>query len=138
MMAAGRRISANEAMQLGVVSRVVPAADLDAAIDETVEALLAFLSATLAFGKEAFYAVADMDIDTALDYLQIGLTALGMIEDSKEGVAAFREKRDPKWTGHGPIGQPVDAKACATNSSSCASRNGPKTRLMTTPSEPIR
>ena len=100
MMATGRRISANEAMQLGVVSRVVPAAALDAAVDETVAALLAYSPATLALGKEAFCAVADMDIDTALDYLQLGLTALGMTEDSKEGIAAFMDKRDPKWTGH--------------------------------------
>ncbi len=100
MMATGRRISANEAMQLGVVSRVVPASALDAAVDETVTALLAYSPATLALGKEAFYAVADMDIDTALDYLQLGLTALGMTEDSKEGIAAFMDKRDPKWTGH--------------------------------------
>jgi len=100
MMATGRRISANEAMQLGVVSRVVPAAALGAAVDETVAALLAYSPATLALGKEAFYAVADMDIDTALDYLQVGLTALGMTEDAKEGIAAFMEKRDPKWTGH--------------------------------------
>lgn len=99
MMATGKRISADEAMRLGVVSRVVPGTDLDAAVDETVEALLTYSAATLALGKEAFYAVADMDVDTALDYLQTGLTALGMTADAREGIAAFVEKRDPKWTG---------------------------------------
>jgi enoyl-CoA hydratase/carnithine racemase len=99
MMATGRRISAEEAMRLGVVSRVVPAADLDAAIDETVDALVASSPATLALGKETFYAMVDMDLDTALDYLQAGLTGLATTEDAAEGISAFIEKRDPEWKG---------------------------------------
>ncbi len=100
MMATGRRITAAEALLLGVVSRVVPADRLDAAVDETVEALLQHSSATLALGKEAFYAVADMDLDTALDYLHTGLTAIGTTQDAKEGIAAFGAKRKPEWRGH--------------------------------------
>ncbi len=99
MMATGRRISADEAMRLGVVSRVVPAADLDSAVDETVEALLRYSPATLALGKSAFYAIEDMDLDTALDHLHIGLTAAGTTEDAAEGIAAFIGKRDPDWKG---------------------------------------
>lgn len=99
MMATGRRISADEAMRLGVVSRVVPLDDLDAAVDETVAALVAYSPATLALGKEAFYAVADMDVDSALDHLHTGLTALSTTQDAAEGVAAFADKRDPDWTG---------------------------------------
>jgi enoyl-CoA hydratase len=99
MMATGRRISADEAMRLGVVSRVVPAADLDSAVDETVEALVRYSPATLALGKSAFYAIEDMDLDTALDHLHIGLTATGTTEDAAEGIAAFIGKRDPDWKG---------------------------------------
>lgn len=99
MMATGRRISAEEAMRLGVVSRVVPAADLDSAVDETVDALLRYSPATLALGKSAFYAIEDMDLDTALDHLHIGLTATGTTEDAAEGIAAFIGKRDPDWKG---------------------------------------
>jgi enoyl-CoA hydratase/carnithine racemase len=99
MFATGRRITAAEAGQLGVVSRVVAADELDAAIDETVAALLESSPATLALGKEAFYAVADMDLDTALDYLHTGLTALGMTDDAKEGIEAFGERRAPEWKG---------------------------------------
>jgi enoyl-CoA hydratase/carnithine racemase len=97
MMATGRRISADEAMRLGVVSRVVPAGGLDAAVDETVDALLQYSSATLALGKSAFYAIEDMDLDTALDHLHMGLTAVGTTEDAFEGIAAFVAKRDPEW-----------------------------------------
>jgi enoyl-CoA hydratase/carnithine racemase len=99
MMATGRRISAEEALRLGVVSRVVSAADLDDAVGETVGALLRSSPATLALGKSAFYAIEDMDIDSALDHLHIGLTATGTTEDASEGIAAFVDKRDPIWKG---------------------------------------
>jgi len=99
MMATGRRITAAEAHQLGVVSRVVAREHLDATVDEIVDRLLSQSAATLALGKHAFYAVADMDFDTALDHLHVGLTAAAMTEDAVEGVAAFKEKRDPDWVG---------------------------------------
>ena len=99
MMATGRRISAEEALRLGVVSRVVSAADLDSAVDETVHALVRYSPATLALGKSAFYAIEDMDLDTALDHLHIGLTATGTTEDAAEGIAAFIGKRDASWKG---------------------------------------
>ena len=99
MMATGRRVTAAEAHALGVVSRVVEASDLDGAVDEVVARLLALSPSTLALGKRSFYAVADMDLDAALDHLHIGLTAVGMTEDAVEGVAAFVEKRAPAWRG---------------------------------------
>ncbi len=97
MMATGRRIGAAEARDLGIVSRVVPDDELDAAVDETVESLAQYSAAALAMGKDAFYATAGMDFETALDHLQAGLTAVAMTADAAEGVAAFNEKRDPEW-----------------------------------------
>lgn len=99
MMLEGRRITATEARKLGIINRVVATGDLDAAVDETVERLLAKSPSSLALGKTAFYAVADMDFDTALDYLHTGLTAVALTEDAAEGIAAFTEKRDPEWKG---------------------------------------
>jgi enoyl-CoA hydratase/carnithine racemase len=99
LMLTGRRISAEEALRIGIVSRVVPRADLDATIDETVQQLSAASPATLALGKDAFYAVEDMSLDAALDHLHIGLAALAATEDAAEGVASFVEKREPKWRG---------------------------------------
>ena len=47
-------------------------------------------------GRDAFNTVAGLDLDAALDYLQAGLTAVALTDDSREGVAAFMEKRSPR------------------------------------------
>ncbi len=99
LMLTGRRLPADEAMRLGVVSRVVPGTELDAAVDETVAALAAKSPATVRLGRDAFYAVADMDFDAALEHLQTGLTAVALTEDAAEGIAAFLQKRPPEWRG---------------------------------------
>jgi len=99
LMMTGRRLNADEAMRLGLVSRVVPPADLDGAVDETVDSLASKSSAVLRMGRDAFYAAQDMDFDAALDYLHNGLTGVALTDDAAEGVAAFLEKRDPRWGG---------------------------------------
>jgi enoyl-CoA hydratase/carnithine racemase len=99
LMLTGRRISAEEAMRLGVVSRVVSTANLDDAIDETVDRLAALSPAVLALGKDSFYAIEDLPLDAALDYLHTGLTTVSMTEDAAEGVSSFVEKRRPEWRG---------------------------------------
>ena len=99
LMMTGRRITAAEALALGVVSRVVPRGGLDAMVDETVDALASVSPALVRMGRDAFYAVQDMDFDAALEYLHNGLTAVAMTEDAAEGIAAFLQKRAPEWKG---------------------------------------
>jgi enoyl-CoA hydratase/carnithine racemase len=99
MMLTGRRFDAAEAVDLGIINRVVPATELDRAVAETSVALAERSSAVVSFGKAAFYAVEDMDLDTALDHLHIGLTTVASTEDAKEGVKAFLEEREPHWRG---------------------------------------
>jgi len=99
MMLAGRIIDAADAREMGLVTRVVPADDLDAAVGETATSLASKSPAALALGKSSFYAMDGMDIDTALDHLHIGLTATSFTDDAREGVQAFLDKREPEWTG---------------------------------------
>lgn len=99
MMLTGRIITPEEAQRLGAVSRVVPRAQLDDAVDEVVSAVLDLSPTTLMLGKDSFNAMADSDLDTALDRLQGGLTEIAMTDDAREGVTAFIEKREPQWGG---------------------------------------
>ena len=99
LMLTGRRLSAGEARDLGIVNRVVSPDELDETVDAVVADLIGKSPAALALGKQAFYAVADLDFDSALDHLHGGLTAIAMTADAAEGVAAFGEKREPAWRG---------------------------------------
>ena len=95
----GRRVPADEALRIGFVNRVVPAAELDAAVAELAGVLAAKSSAVLKLGRDAFYAVWDLGAADALRLLHPLLTVTTGLEDAAEGIAAFAEKRPPVWKG---------------------------------------
>jgi enoyl-CoA hydratase len=99
LMMTGRRIDAREAQRLGIAQRVVPVDELDAAVDTIAHELAQKSPLILSWGRDSFYRVLEMDADPALDYLQGMLTITSQTEDAAEGVAAFAEKRAPKWKG---------------------------------------
>jgi enoyl-CoA hydratase/carnithine racemase len=99
LMITGRRVPAAEGARLGFVQRVVPAADLDATVDALAIELAGKSPLIMRWGRDSFYRVLEMDADAALSYLQGMLTVTTQTEDAAEGVAAFAEKRAPRWKG---------------------------------------
>ena len=99
LLLTGDRISAAEAERLGLINYAVPAAELDAKVDELAAKVAAMSPAIVRLGRDAFYAMSDMSFDQALEYLQTMLTVNVGTEDAVEGVKAFLEKRDPVWKG---------------------------------------
>ena len=95
----GRRVGADEALRLGLATRVVPDARLDAEVDELAAKLVSLSPAALRLGKEAVYTMAEMEAHAALTYLREAIVLTSRTADAQEGIAAFFEKRSPKWTG---------------------------------------
>ncbi len=91
----GERWSAQEALAAGIVNRVVPAEDFDAAVADWAEKLAGKSPVIMRLGKEAMRRQLDMPFDDALDYLRAQLTLALSTEDIVEGVTAFFEKREP-------------------------------------------
>jgi enoyl-CoA hydratase len=95
----GERMSAEEALAAGIVNRVAPADEFEAAVDDWAVKLAGKSPVVMKLGKDAMYRQLDMPFEDALDYLRAQLSLVLTTEDVKEGVAAFFEKRDPEWTG---------------------------------------
>ena len=99
MMLTGRKLDAAEALAAGLVTRVVPAAELEAATYALAAELADRSPAALALGLHAFYRSQDMEIEPQLRYLEAELGHVLALDDAREGIAAFFGKRKPVWTG---------------------------------------
>jgi enoyl-CoA hydratase len=99
MLLLGERMSAEQALKAGIVNKVLPAVELDAAVDEWAAKLAGKSPAIMRLGKEAMRRQLDMPLDDALDYLRAQLSLAVSTEDAVEGVTAFFQKREPQWKG---------------------------------------
>ncbi|MBN9185529.1 enoyl-CoA hydratase [Microbacterium sp.] len=94
----GRMMGAEEAERSGLVSRVVPAADLLAEAQRTAETIAAKSLPSLYAAKAALDAAMESSLAEGLRFETQAFTALFDTADQKEGMAAFREKRSPDFT----------------------------------------
>ncbi|HSO97829.1 MAG TPA: enoyl-CoA hydratase-related protein [Solirubrobacteraceae bacterium] len=95
----GEQIPAAEAERIGLINRVVPAAEFDAAVADWAERLARKSPVLMRLGKDAMFRQMDMAFADAVDFLRSQLTIAFSTEDIVEGVTAFFEKRDPVWKG---------------------------------------
>lgn len=96
LLFSGRRIDPKEALDLGLVSKIVPDADLDAAAVALAQDFAAKSPAAMRLGRAAFMRQNDYrrDIASAVDDFCEAVTT----EAAQEGIRAFIEKRAPNWT----------------------------------------
>ncbi|HJR24864.1 MAG TPA: enoyl-CoA hydratase-related protein [Acidimicrobiales bacterium] len=99
LMLTGRRVDAAEADRIGFVTRVVPVAELDAAVDDLAAELASRSPIALRQGRDSFYAVWDQAVDASLRLLHPLLSVTASTADAAEGIAARSEGRPPRWTG---------------------------------------
>jgi enoyl-CoA hydratase len=95
----GERLTAKEALEIGLVNKVVPARGMELEVRDWAEKLAAKSPVMMRLGKDAMYRQQDMAFDDALEYLHHNLTLSFSTEDIQEGVKAFFEKREPQWSG---------------------------------------
>lgn len=95
MLLTGEPIGAQKALDWGLVNRVVPAADLDAAVAELATKLAEKPPATVAAGKRAFYQQMDLGLAKAYELASGVIAASFAHEEGRAGMEAFIEKRPP-------------------------------------------
>ena len=97
MLFYGNLIRAQEAMGMGLLNRVVPAADLDKEARDWAAVLAQKSPIAMQNAKRGFYEAADMDYYKAFDHMNEVFARLCTTDDAREGVKAFLENRKPEW-----------------------------------------
>ncbi|SCY54244.1 enoyl-CoA hydratase/isomerase family protein [Desulfoluna spongiiphila] len=99
MILTGRMIEADEALSMGLVTRLHPAEALETETRDLLSILAGKSPIGLRLGKEAFASVETLPFDKAVDSLAQALTRVIATQDAAEGLKAFMEKRAPEFTG---------------------------------------
>ena len=95
----GRRVRADEALEMGLVTRVVPREELDAAMLELAESICRSSPVAVREAKRAIQQGASVPFEIGIEIEDQAWRKAVASEDRAEGIAAFNEKRDPTWKG---------------------------------------
>ena len=99
MLITGEFIDAQEAMQQGLINRIAPAEQLDATLQNLVDAIVSKSPVAVTTGKQMFYQQLDMSLPDAYDFAREVMVENMMADDVAEGIDAFIAKRPAVWTG---------------------------------------
>lgn len=100
MLLTGAPIDAAAAERLGLINRVVKAGALESETRKLADHIASKAGRVLRIGKEAFYHQLELGISDAYAYATDVMTQNVLADDAEEGIKAFVEKRDPKWSDH--------------------------------------
>jgi enoyl-CoA hydratase/carnithine racemase len=98
MAMSGDVIDAHTALDWGLVNRVVPAAQLDSAVQDLLDRVTRGSAQSKGIGKQALYAQIDLDQAKAYAYAIEVMAATSQLPDAREGMRAFLDKRKPQWS----------------------------------------
>jgi enoyl-CoA hydratase/carnithine racemase len=99
MLLTGESIDARTALDWGLLNRVVAHEDLEATVQQLIDAIVRSSSYTVATGKQAFYEQIDRPEAEAYEHCKVVMTDNALAADAQEGMTAFLQKREPVWRG---------------------------------------
>jgi enoyl-CoA hydratase/carnithine racemase len=97
LLLTGDRLTAQKALEWGLVNQIVPAAELDTATHALASKLAGKSLAILALGRRSFFTAEDLPLGQSIEFLAAQLSLNVLADDAGEGVTAFLQKRPPKW-----------------------------------------
>jgi hypothetical protein len=99
----GELIDAQKAKEIGIANEVVPYAELDARVEGLIDRLCQMSPVALRRGKYAIAAMEAMSFDEALAFAETQIAVASSTDDAREGLAAFNERRPPRWAAMAAI-----------------------------------
>lgn len=93
----GRAFDVNEANTLGMISRIVPEAEVLAAADDVAKELASKSPLVTRLGRDAFMRANDLDYRRGIENVSETFAVVAGTDDAQEGLTAFVEKRPPEW-----------------------------------------
>ena len=95
----GDMIDADEAYRIGLINKIVPKDELEAATRKMAAKIAAKSPLAVQMGKKSFYRMEDLEYASAFEMANNHFALLCSTEDAHEGVSAFLQKREPQWKG---------------------------------------
>ena len=99
LLLTGERINARTAADWGLINAAVPADELEAVTRRVAEQIVHASQAVVGIGKRTYYAQIEMDQHAAYDHTRDVMVMNSLMADAREGITAFLDKREPRWTG---------------------------------------